>query len=199
MYFVLDVWVKIRTGKTGKPWAPFLVSPGCVIYLSRILTSNTISPPASTPFISHCCRLFIILQIQLLSFSLLQAYYRALLSLLLSFFIPQQLHTSSDSPSNLVCQTCLQLGSHLALLWLVYFDLIKMHPSRTLGTLLTARLTEPLISAVFSHCFLSMPETTSSFNYNKQPKISPSKPPFESLLGLNYHVPIFTFFNQAGI
>jgi len=77
-----------------------------------------------------------------------------LFSLLLSFPIPQQLQTSSDSPSNLVCQACLRLGSHLVLLWLVYFDLIKMHPSRTLGTLLTARLAEPLISAVLPRCFL---------------------------------------------
>lgn len=133
--------VKIRIRKTRKMWAPFL-NPGWVMYVSHILTSTTISAPACTPSISHCCRLFIILQIQLLSFFLPQAYYPTLLSLL-SFLLLQQLQTSSDSPSNFICQTCLLLDSHLALLWLVYFYLIKMHPSRTLGALLTARLAEP--------------------------------------------------------
>lgn len=41
--------VKIRTGKTCKLWAPFLIRPGWVIYLSCLLTSDTISPPACTP------------------------------------------------------------------------------------------------------------------------------------------------------
>lgn len=123
--------VKIRISKTSKEWAPFLTL-GWVIHVSHILSSNSISAPACTPCISLCCRLFIILQIQLLSF-LPQANCPALLSLL-SFLLLQQLQTSSDAPSNFVCQACLQLDSLLALLWLVYFDLIKMHPSRTLGT-----------------------------------------------------------------
>lgn len=123
--------VKIRIRKTGKVWAPFL-GPGWVMYVSHILTSKTISAPACTHSISLCCGLFIILQIQVLFFFLPPANYPVLLSLL-SFLLLQQLQTSSDSPSNLVCQACLQLDSHLALLWLVYFDLIKMHPSRTLG------------------------------------------------------------------
>lgn len=88
---------------------------------------------------------------------------------LLSFLLLQQLLTSSDSPSNSVCQACLQLASHLALLWLVYFDLIKMHPSRTLG----ATDSPPCRTL---HCFLYKHGTTSFFNYNKLCKNFPSKP-----------------------
>lgn len=139
----------------------------CVIYLNRILTSNTISPPASTPFISHCCRLFIILQIQLSSFFLPPAYYAALLCCCLFSFLsnsrlPQtHLQASYDKPPYGLAHTwpCFDL-----------FNLIKMHPSRTLGALLTARLAEPLISAVFSHCFLSSPGTTFFFSYNNNLK-----------------------------
>lgn len=85
-YFVLESAVKIRTEKkTCKPWTPFQICPGWVIYLSHILTGNTISLPSCTPIISHCCGLLIIFQIQLLSFYLPQAHYPALLSLSVVF------------------------------------------------------------------------------------------------------------------
>lgn len=125
------------------------------MYVSDTLTSNTISAPACT---SLCCRPFIILEIQLLSFFLPQANYPALLSLL-SFLLLQQLQTSPDSPSNFVCQACLQLDSHLALLWLVYFDLIKMHPSRTLGTTVCPPC-RTLNFCSISHWFLYKPAKT---------------------------------------
>lgn len=171
--------VKIRIRKTSKVWAPFL-SLGWVMYVSHTLTSNTISAPACTPSISLCCRLFIILQIQLLSFFLPQENCPVLLSLI-SFLLLQQLQTSSDSPSNSVCQACLQLDSHLALLWLVYFDLIKMHPSRTLGSS-DSPPCRTLHFCSFSHCFLYKPGTTSFFNYNKQCKNFPSKTPLVWIL-----------------
>lgn len=130
--------IKIRIRKTCKVGHHSLVRGElCMSATHWQVTPSLLQPvqPASL-----CSRLFISLQIQSLSCFLPQDY-PVLLSLL-SFLLLQQLQTSSGSPSNFICQACLQLDSHLALLWLVYFDLIKMHPSRTLA-LRTVRLAEP--------------------------------------------------------